>query len=90
MTPTVVELAVGISAEMQRRLPRRCETQRLGRLALVMSIALYFAVSTGLWGAAPHPSVDEKKPRRQPANLTRRRLSWLPYGMQHIIRLLQF
>lgn len=34
---------------------------RLGRLLLVMSIALYFAVSTGLWDAAAHPTVDEKK-----------------------------
>jgi Transposase DDE domain len=35
--------------------------ERLGRLVLVMSMALYFAVSTGLWEAANHPSVDEKK-----------------------------
>jgi len=35
---------------------------RLSRLLLVMSLALYFAVSTGLWDAATNPSVDEKKP----------------------------
>jgi len=37
--------------------------ERLGRLLLVMSLALYFAVSTGLWDAAAHPSADEKKAR---------------------------
>lgn len=34
---------------------------RLGRLLLVMSLALYFAVSTGIWDASVNPSVDEKK-----------------------------
>lgn len=34
---------------------------RLSRLLLVMSLALYFAVSTGQWDAASNPSVDEKK-----------------------------
>ena len=36
--------------------------ERLSRLLLVMSLALYFAVSTGQWDAAVNPSVDEKKP----------------------------
>jgi hypothetical protein len=31
-------------------------------LLLVMSLALYFAVSTGLWDATTNPTVDEKKP----------------------------
>lgn len=35
---------------------------RLSRLLLVMSLALYFAVSTGQWDEAENPSVDEKKP----------------------------
>ena len=35
--------------------------ERLARLLLVMSLALYFAVSTGLWDAATNPTVDEKK-----------------------------
>ncbi|NVN13233.1 transposase [Nguyenibacter vanlangensis] len=35
--------------------------ERLGRLVLVMSIALYFAVSTGLCDAQTNPSADEKK-----------------------------
>ena len=34
---------------------------RLSRLLLVMSLALYFAVSTGLWDAVVNPSIDEKK-----------------------------
>lgn len=34
---------------------------RLGRLLLVMGLALYFAVSTGIWDATVNPSVDEKK-----------------------------
>jgi len=34
---------------------------RLARLLLVMSLALYFAISTGLWDAAVNPAVDEKK-----------------------------
>ena len=34
---------------------------RLSRLLLVMSLALYFAVSTGQWDAAANPAVDEKK-----------------------------
>jgi hypothetical protein len=35
--------------------------ERLARLLLVMSLALYFAVSTGLWDATTNPTVDEKK-----------------------------
>ncbi len=35
--------------------------ERLARLLLVMSLALYFAVSTGVWDAAVNPTVDEKK-----------------------------
>ena len=34
---------------------------RPSRLLLVMSLALYFAVSTGHWDAATNPTVDEKK-----------------------------
>lgn len=34
---------------------------RLGRLLLVMSLALYVAVSTGLWDATANATVDEKK-----------------------------
>jgi len=34
---------------------------RLGRLILVMALALYWAVSTGMWDAATNPIPDEKK-----------------------------
>jgi hypothetical protein len=36
---------------------------RLGRLVLVMALALFWAVSTGMWDAVHHPTPDEKKPR---------------------------
>mgnify|MGYP002777136860 CR=1 FL=1 len=36
---------------------------RLDRLILVMALALYWAVSTGMWDAARHPTPAEKKPR---------------------------
>ena len=36
---------------------------RLGRLILVMSLALYWAVSTGMWDAAENPTPGEKKDR---------------------------
>jgi hypothetical protein len=38
---------------------------RLDRLILVMSLALYVAVSTGQWDAAHHPTLSEKKLRWQ-------------------------
>lgn len=34
---------------------------RLGRLLLIMSLALHFAVSTGIWDATVNPTIDEKK-----------------------------
>jgi len=34
---------------------------RLGRLILVMSLVLYWAVSTGMWDAAENPTPSEKK-----------------------------
>ncbi len=36
---------------------------RLGRLVLVMTLALFWAVSTGMWDAVHHATPDEKKPR---------------------------
>ena len=35
--------------------------ERLGRLLLVMALALHWAVSTGLWDARHHPTPSEKK-----------------------------
>lgn len=43
-------------AETQIRYP-----DRLGRLILVMALALYWAVSTGMWDAVHHPTPSEKK-----------------------------
>ena len=45
---------------------------RLDRLILVMSLALYVAVSTGQWDAVHHPTPSEKKvppisPEKSPA-----------------------
>ena len=39
---------------------------RLDRLLLVMALALYWAVSTGLWDAVHHPTPGEKKLSRSP------------------------
>ena len=36
---------------------------RLGRLILVMSLALYWAVSTGIWDQVNNPTPAEKKAR---------------------------
>ena len=36
---------------------------RLSRLILVMSLALYWAVSTGMWDQANHPAPAEKNDR---------------------------
>jgi len=62
---------------------------RLSRLLLAMSLALYFAVSIGQWDAVANPSVDEKN-RRQPRNLSRSRLSWFTRGLRCIVRLAAF
>jgi hypothetical protein len=37
--------------------------ERLDRLILVMALALFWAVSTGMWDAIHHATPDEKKPR---------------------------
>src|SRR5688500_13900135 len=36
--------------------------KRLGRLLLVMALALHWAVSTGLWDACHYPTPSEKRP----------------------------
>lgn len=63
---------------------------RLARLVLVMALALYCAVSTGLWDRARHPLPAEAKPaRKQPKNVARSRTSWFTRGLRRITRLLQ-
>ncbi len=42
-------------------------TDRLDRLVLVLALALYWAVSTGLWDAIENRAPAEKKPRRRSA-----------------------
>jgi len=42
-------------------------TDRLDRLVLVLSLALYWAVSTGMWDAIENTTPAEKKPRRRNA-----------------------
>ena len=37
--------------------------ERLDRLILVMALALFWAVSTGMWDTVHHATPDEKKPR---------------------------
>jgi len=42
-------------------------TDRLDRLVMVLSLALYWAVSTGMWDAIENPRPAEKKPQEQRA-----------------------
>jgi Transposase DDE domain len=46
-------------------------TDRLDRLVLVLSLALYWAVSTGMWDALENKTPAEKKPRRRNAKTSR-------------------
>jgi hypothetical protein len=54
-----------------------------------MSLALYWAVSTGMWDQVNNPIPAEKKrPDRQPAKLARGKLSWFTRGLRRAIKLL--
>lgn len=46
-------------------------TDRLDRLVLVLSLALYWAVSTGMWDAMENKTPAEKKTRRRSAKMSR-------------------
>jgi hypothetical protein len=46
-------------------------TDRLDRLVLVLSLALYWAVSTGMWDAMENKTPAEKKNRRRNAKTSR-------------------
>ena len=63
-------------------------SDRLSRLILVMSLALYWAVSTGIWDQVNNPTPAEKRPERQPAKLARGSLSWFTRGLRRAIKLL--
>lgn len=63
---------------------------RLARLVLVMALALYCAVSTGVWEESHRPLPAETKPaRKRPKNVARGRTSWFTRGLRRIARLLQ-
>ena len=55
-------IAVGLVDEFKRVLPRQRKTQREN---LALSLALYAAVSTGIWHSLNNPSPAEKRPEKQ-------------------------
>src|SRR3954454_13238760 len=64
---------------------------RLDRLLLVMALALYQAVSTGLWDARAPP--DPKRKKRladQPKKVARSKTSWFTRGLRRIIKLMRW
>jgi Transposase DDE domain len=63
---------------------------RLARLVLVMALALYCAVSTGLWDQANHPLPAEVRPaRKRPKKVARSLTSSFTRGLRRIASLLQ-
>src|SRR5689334_24752000 len=62
---------------------------RLDRLLLVMALALYQAVSTGLWDAVHHPTPSEKRSADQPKKVARSKTSWFTRGLRRIIKLMR-
>ena len=63
---------------------------RLARLVLVMALALYCAVSTGLWDQANHPLPAEVRPaRKRPKKVARSLTSSFTRGLRRIANLLQ-
>ncbi len=62
---------------------------RLDRLLLVMSLALYWAVSTGLWDAVHHPTPSKKSVVDQPKKVARSKTAWFTRGLRRIIKLMR-
>ena len=63
---------------------------RLARLVLVMALALYCAVSTGLWDQANRPLPAETRPaRKRPKKVARSLTSCFTRGLRRIASLLQ-
>lgn len=63
---------------------------RLARLVLVMALALYCAVSTGLWDQANHPLPAEvRSARKRPRKVARSLTSSFTRGLRRIAALLQ-
>ena len=61
---------------------------RLGRLILVMSLALYWAVSTSMWDAAENSTPSDKRSERQTRKLARSKLSWFTRGLRKAVRIM--
>ena len=57
---------------------------RLERLILVMALALYWAVSTGMWETALRPLPAEKKPRTRGRRKWPGRTSFFKRGLRRI------
>jgi Transposase DDE domain len=63
---------------------------RLARLVLVMALALYCAVSTGMWDQANHPLPAEIRPEhKRPKKVARSLTSSFTRGLRRIAALLQ-
>lgn len=62
---------------------------RVARLILVMALALYWAVSTGMWDAIENLSAAEKKPLIiSLRKVARSKLSWFARGLRKLVNLL--
>ena len=60
-------------------------TDRLDRLVLVLSFALYWAVSTGMWDAMENKTPAEKKTAAaQRKNVARSLISWFKRGLRRL------
>src|SRR4051795_2288142 len=63
---------------------------RLARLILVMTLALYLAASTGQWDALHHATpAERKRPDQQPKNVLRSMTPWFTRGLRRIANILQ-
>ena len=58
-------------------------TDRLDRLVMVLGLALYWAVSTGMWDAMENKTPAEKKTRRR-KNVARGMISWFKRGLRRL------
>ncbi len=59
---------------------------RIERLILILALALYWAVSTGMWDAINNPSAAEKKaPEHRPRRYARSLLSLFKRGLRRLL-----
>jgi hypothetical protein len=60
-------------------------TDRLDRLVMVLSLALYWAVSAGMWDAMENRTPAQKKdPPAQRKNIARSMISWFKRGLRRL------